>query len=66
MEVRFQSSPKEVKGMSTDELRSNFLIQQLIQADSLKLVYLMPMEFLYHPPHKPHYHPLRNILLVAH
>ncbi len=39
MEVRFQSSPKEVKGMSTDELRSNFLIQQLIQADSLKLVY---------------------------
>lgn len=39
MEIRFQSSPKEVKGMSTQELRENFLVQDLVQADALKLVY---------------------------
>ena len=39
MEIRFQASPKEVKGMSTEELRSNFLIQQLMQLDTLRLVY---------------------------
>ncbi len=39
MEIRFQNSPKEVKGMSTNELRSNFLIQQLMKADALSLVY---------------------------
>ena len=39
MEIRFQNSPKEVKGMSTDELRSNFLIQHLMEADALSLVY---------------------------
>ena len=39
MEIRFQNSPKEVKGMSTDELRSNFLIQQLMKEDALSLVY---------------------------
>ena len=39
MEIRFQNSPKEVKGMSTEELRSNFLIQQLMKADALSLVY---------------------------
>ena len=39
MEIRFQASPKEVKGMSTDELRTNFLIQQLMKADELTLVY---------------------------
>ncbi|HVZ24783.1 MAG TPA: 5-dehydro-4-deoxy-D-glucuronate isomerase [Sediminibacterium sp.] len=39
MEIRFQSSPKEVKGMSTAELRSNFLVQKLMQQDTLQLVY---------------------------
>lgn len=39
MEIRFQSSPKEVKGMCTEELRSNFLIQELMKADELTLVY---------------------------
>lgn len=39
MEVRFQSSPKEVKGMCTEELRSNFLVQQLMKADEITLVY---------------------------
>jgi 4-deoxy-L-threo-5-hexosulose-uronate ketol-isomerase len=39
MEVRFQCSPKEVKGMCTEELRSNFLIQELMKADEIKLVY---------------------------
>jgi len=39
MEIRFQNSPKEVKGMSTEELRSNFLVQQLMKADTVSLVY---------------------------
>jgi 4-deoxy-L-threo-5-hexosulose-uronate ketol-isomerase len=39
MEIRFQSSPKEVKGMSTEELRSNFLVQELMSPGALKLVY---------------------------
>jgi len=39
MEIRFQASPKEVKGMSTEELRSNFLIQQMMKTDELTLVY---------------------------
>ena len=39
MEIRFQSSPKEVKGMNTEEIRSNFLVPELMNADSLKLVY---------------------------
>lgn len=39
MEIRFQSSPREVKGMNTQELRENFLVQQLMQADAITLVY---------------------------
>ncbi len=39
MEIRFQSSPKEVKGMNTAELRSGFLIPRLMKADALTLVY---------------------------
>src|SRR6478609_7899801 len=39
MEIRFQSSPKEVKGMCTEELRSNFLVQQLMKPDEITLVY---------------------------
>lgn len=39
MQIRFQNSPKEVKGMSTAELRENYLIQSLMQADHVELVY---------------------------
>ena len=39
MEIRFQSSPKEVKGMNTEEIRRNFLVPELMNADTLKLVY---------------------------
>ncbi len=39
MEIRFQNSPKETKTMDTAELRENFLVQQLLQDDNIKLVY---------------------------
>jgi len=39
MEVRFQNSPNETKSMDTKALRDNFLIEELIQKDKLKLVY---------------------------
>jgi 4-deoxy-L-threo-5-hexosulose-uronate ketol-isomerase len=39
MEIRFQCSPKEVKGMNTEELRANFLVPALMKADLLTLVY---------------------------
>lgn len=39
MEVRFQNSPKETAAMNTQELRENFLIEKLMVADEIKLVY---------------------------
>jgi 4-deoxy-L-threo-5-hexosulose-uronate ketol-isomerase len=39
MEIRFQNSPKETATMSTKELRENFLVQELMQVNVLKLVY---------------------------
>lgn len=39
MEVRFQNSPKETAAMNTEELRQNFLVQGLLTADRVKLVY---------------------------
>lgn len=39
MQIRFENSPKEVKGFSTEELRDQFLIQQLIRADQVELLY---------------------------
>jgi len=39
MEIRFQSSPREVKEMNTQELRDNFLVQHLMQANQIQLVY---------------------------
>jgi 4-deoxy-L-threo-5-hexosulose-uronate ketol-isomerase len=39
MEVRFQNSPKETAGMNTQELRTNFLIDNLMVNDELRLVY---------------------------
>jgi 5-keto 4-deoxyuronate isomerase len=39
MQVRFENSAKEVSMMTTEELRSNFLIESLMQPDQLQLVY---------------------------
>ena len=39
METRFQSSPQETKKMDTEELRKNFLIQNLMHDDEIKLIY---------------------------
>jgi 4-deoxy-L-threo-5-hexosulose-uronate ketol-isomerase len=39
MVSRFQNSPKETLGMNTEELRRNFLIQQLMKDDEVTLVY---------------------------
>ncbi|MCX6264269.1 MAG: 5-dehydro-4-deoxy-D-glucuronate isomerase [Bacteroidetes bacterium] len=39
MEIRFQSSPREVKGMNTQQLRDNFLVQHLMQSNQIQLVY---------------------------
>jgi 4-deoxy-L-threo-5-hexosulose-uronate ketol-isomerase len=39
MEVRFESSPRETKKMDTEELRENFLIENLMVEDQIKLVY---------------------------
>jgi 4-deoxy-L-threo-5-hexosulose-uronate ketol-isomerase len=39
MEVRFQNSPEETKQMDSEQLRKNFLVQNLMQDDTLQLVY---------------------------
>ena len=39
METRFASSPKETRSMDTDELRKNFLIENLMVDEEIKLVY---------------------------
>jgi len=39
MDIRFEHSPKEVKGMSTEELRGAFLTESLMQPDTVHLVY---------------------------
>ena len=39
MEIRFQNSPKETSRMNTEELRANFLVQNLVQDDEVKTVY---------------------------
>ena len=39
MQIRFHNSPAEVSRMTTSELRSNFLIEGVMQADEIKLVY---------------------------
>lgn len=38
-EVRYAASPREVKQMDTKELREEFLINDLLSADKIKLVY---------------------------
>lgn len=37
--IRFQNSPAETKGMTTEQLRENFLVENLMQNDTVKLVY---------------------------
>lgn len=39
MQIRFENSPREAKSFNTEELREQFLIQQLIRADQVELVY---------------------------
>lgn len=39
MEIRFANSPAETKQMTTEQLRQNFLVENLMQADKLTLVY---------------------------
>ncbi len=39
MEIRFQNSPEETKGMDTEQIRKNFLVQNLMQDDAVQLVY---------------------------
>lgn len=39
MEVRYQQSPKETAGMSTQELRANFLMESIMVKDEVKLLY---------------------------
>jgi len=39
MQIRFHNSPAEVSRMTTAELRSNFLVEGVMQADEIKLVY---------------------------
>lgn len=39
MEIRFQNSPRETKEMNTEQLRENFMVQHLMDEDSVRLVY---------------------------
>ncbi len=39
MQIRFQNSPKEVKGMTTEELREHYLCESLMQDDAISYVY---------------------------
>ncbi len=39
MQIRFQNSPVETSKMSTEELRNNFLIQNLMKPGAIELVY---------------------------
>jgi len=39
MNIRFQNSPAETKAMTTEQIRENFLVQNLMQDDAIELVY---------------------------
>src|SRR5258706_15759348 len=39
METRFEHSPKETSGMNTEELRAAFLTENLMQDDTVQLLY---------------------------
>ncbi len=40
MEVRYSVSPKEGKHMTTEELRENFLIENLFVPNEIKFIYI--------------------------
>lgn len=39
MKIRFQNSPAETRAMNTQDLRSNFLIESLMQVDQIEVIY---------------------------
>ncbi|MEO8405768.1 MAG: 5-dehydro-4-deoxy-D-glucuronate isomerase [Chitinophagaceae bacterium] len=39
MQIRFANSPGETKNMNSDQLRENFLVQNLMKDDTIQLVY---------------------------
>ena len=39
MQIRFQNSPKETSEMNTQQLRDNFLVQNLMKPGKIELVY---------------------------
>lgn len=39
MQIRFQNSPEETRQMGTEQLRTHFLVQELMQNDTIQLVY---------------------------
>ncbi|RYZ23795.1 MAG: 5-dehydro-4-deoxy-D-glucuronate isomerase, partial [Sphingobacteriales bacterium] len=39
MEIRYQESPKETRTMDTEELREHFLVDRLMQDDTVQLIY---------------------------
>ncbi|TLU99110.1 5-dehydro-4-deoxy-D-glucuronate isomerase [Dyadobacter luticola] len=39
MQIRFESSPREVPQMNTDTLRENFLVENIFQPDQINFVY---------------------------
>lgn len=39
MEIRYEHSPQETKGMTTEQLRESFLVEDLMKTDKLTLVY---------------------------
>lgn len=39
MQIRFQNSPKETAGMTTQQLRENFLLENIMQPGKITLVY---------------------------
>ncbi len=39
MQIRFQNSPEETMQMNTQQLRKHFLVENLMQDDTVQLVY---------------------------
>ncbi|MCF3109684.1 5-dehydro-4-deoxy-D-glucuronate isomerase [Niabella sp. CC-SYL272] len=39
MEIRYEHSPQETKGMTSEQLRESFLVEELMKTDKLTLVY---------------------------
>ncbi len=41
MKILFEASPNEVRGMTTAQLRANFLVEDLVQSEAVRCVYCM-------------------------